>query len=400
MQDKLDIVMYTNADGLGTSCIEHAHRLPFIKGIAKAMEGRGAVLVVLRYRVIPQCWFERNKGEDGGCLYSGAPRQIGENLYVMRPTVLGNLATATRFFPVRWSIRKQMATQVGSALSALNMNGPRVAWMTHPYHYMLRGCAGESNIVYECYDEFVYDSQGKRSGRTEKYEKELAINAILNIATAKSLYDKISKVNTNTKLITNGVMYDLFSRYRESDYPVADELKDIPKPIIGMIGTLYHGYDFDLLGKLIAKRPDWSFVFVGQVADNAKTDHQRLLEYPNFHSFGWRPYEEVPPFLKGFDAAIIPYKVNDWTNTINPNKVYDYFAAGVPVVATPISELQRMERSVYLTLNADDMVQKLNHVLSNGCSDKLTFAMQVSKTKAWDSIAANIVQDLSNSLSL
>jgi len=40
-KNKFDIIMYTNADGLGTGCVNHAHRLPFIRGIAKAMQGRG-----------------------------------------------------------------------------------------------------------------------------------------------------------------------------------------------------------------------------------------------------------------------------------------------------------------------------------------------------------------------
>ena len=90
-----DIVMYTNAPGLGLDGADNAHRLPFIEGISKAMEGIGKVLVVLRYRSIPQCWFDNNEKSGQSSLATNGPNQLGDNLWVIRPIVFGNLVLAS-----------------------------------------------------------------------------------------------------------------------------------------------------------------------------------------------------------------------------------------------------------------------------------------------------------------
>ncbi len=389
-----DIIMYTNAAGLGVDCIDHAHRLPFIKGIAKAMEGVGNILVVLRYSPIPQCWLDKNKKFAQTSSATSGLIQLGENLWTIRPTVVGNLVLACYLTPIKWQLRRQIRNQINHAMISLNMNYKRVAWMTHPYHYLYRGCAGESALVYECYDEYVFDSSGKENKRTELLEIELARNADLNITTAKPLFDKLFAVDKKTKQISNGVMYDLFSQCQSAKVFMTPELVKLKPPIIGMIGVLARGYDFNLIDDIIAKKNEWSFAFVGKIAGNARQEVERLSRYQNFHVFGWRPYQEILPFLKGFDVAIIPYLVNDWTNTINPNKVYDYFAAGVPVVATPIVELCNHRESLTLCQNSDEFIKAIEKAIKGELEDKVQRGIHKAKALSWDSITIEIVGEL------
>lgn len=394
MSKKFDIVMYTNAAGLGTDCIGHAHRLPFIKGIARAMKGIGKVLVVLHYRSAPRCWF--NNTPSGGHRL----RQIAENLWTIRPLVFGCLAAAVYFLPLRWSLRKQITLQLEQAFRALHMADYRVSWMTHPYHYLYRGCAKEAALIYECYDEHTFDNYGRRNKKTELLEKQLAQHANFNITTAAALFKKNISHNKHTKLISNGVMYDLFSQSRGPGVQIAPQIERIAHPIIGMIGNLYAGYDFELLTGIMREMPWWSFVFVGSADDNVQGELHRLKQYPNFHLFGWRPYEELPGFLKGFDAAIIPYRINDWTNTINPNKVYDYFAAGVPVVATPIRELQRYRDCIMLCESKDEAVKAMEHLFQYGAEDRINKAREIAKKLSWTAITADIIEEIKLSAQL
>lgn len=390
MSDRFDIVMFANHDGLGTDCIAHAHRLPFIQGVAKAMEGIGKVLVVLRYRSIPQCWFEKTTAGSG----NGGLRQLDKNLWTIRPVVTGNLALAARFPLLRRLLRRQIKRQVDQAARALQMGDRRILWATHPYHYLYRGCAGETALVYECYDEHVFDRRGKSHKGTELMEKELAGAADLNITTAAALFERIKRLNERTKLVSNGVMYELFSRVRDPGLQIASEIEKIPRPVIGMIGNLRWGYDFDLLKRIIRGNPNWSFVFVGSVEKNVRDEVNGLTGFPNFHSFGWRPYEELPKFLKGFDAAMMPYQVNNWTNAMNPNKVYDYFAAGVPVVATPITELQRHHDRLWLCETEAECTAALKQLFGHGGGDKIQRAIQKAKDLSWTSITEGIIREV------
>ena len=43
--------------------------------------------------------------------------------------------------------------------------------------------------------------------------------------------------------------------------------------------------------------------------------------------------------LRGADAGLIPYAINDLTRSVFPMKVYEYLSAGLPVVSTPLPAL-------------------------------------------------------------
>ena len=52
------------------------------------------------------------------------------------------------------------------------------------------------------------------------------------------------------------------------------------------------------------------------------------------------PFEELPGYLQALDAGIIPFRAKDpYVQGINPNKVYQYLASGLPVVTTPVLDL-------------------------------------------------------------
>ena len=68
-----------------------------------------------------------------------------------------------------------------------------------------------------------------------------------------------------------------------------------------------------------------------------------LAAEPNIHLLGARPYEQLPSVLRGADAGLIPYALNQLTDSIFPMKVYEYLAAGLPVMATPLPALSGIE---------------------------------------------------------
>lgn len=49
---------------------------------------------------------------------------------------------------------------------------------------------------------------------------------------------------------------------------------------------------------------------------------------------------ELPGYSKGFDVAILPFPISEVTLHANPLKVREYLAAGLPVVSTPIPEVE------------------------------------------------------------
>ncbi|MFQ3409822.1 glycosyltransferase, partial [Escherichia coli] len=71
-------------------------------------------------------------------------------------------------------------------------------------------------------------------------------------------------------------------------------------------------------------------------------DTTAVRNLPNVHFTGRRPYQSLPGYCKKFDIAVLPFVVNELTLAANPLKLREYLAAGLPVVATPLPEVQKL----------------------------------------------------------
>ena len=85
-------------------------------------------------------------------------------------------------------------------------------------------------------------------------------------------------------------------------------------------------------------RPDWQLILVGPVVKIAPED---LPRRPNIHYLGRKSYAELPAYLAGWDAAFMPFAINELTRFISPTKTPEYLAAGRPVVSTPVADVVR-----------------------------------------------------------
>jgi glycosyltransferase involved in cell wall biosynthesis len=137
-------------------------------------------------------------------------------------------------------------------------------------------------------------------------------------------------------LVGNGVEA---SRFADAErHPVA--LPGAPEaPVAGYVGSLHSWFDVPLVGALARALPDARVVLVGP----AHPDTERLLAReaataPNLHWIGARPYAEVPSILGAFRVGLIPFRRTPLTEAVNPVKLYEYAAAGVPTVTTRFSD--------------------------------------------------------------
>ena len=149
--------------------------------------------------------------------------------------------------------------------------------------------------------------------------------------------------------------------------PVPKELRGLRGPIIGYVGNLSTRIDITLLNAVARARPDWQFVFVG----SAHFDQSvlRLDDLANVHFVGVKPYDEAQRFVAHFDVGLIPHVDNEMTRSMNPLKAYVYVAAGVPVVSTPIAnldELSDLGGLITIANGPDEFVAAIEAALRSG----------------------------------
>jgi hypothetical protein len=105
------------------------------------------------------------------------------------------------------------------------------------------------------------------------------------------------------------------------------------------MGNLNDRVDWELLQRLARQRPDWHMVLVGPCIMRARRPKRAVSDLAsdaNVHFVSAVAESELPATISALDVGLIPYALTPATLRINPLKLYQYLAAGLPVVATPI----------------------------------------------------------------
>jgi glycosyltransferase involved in cell wall biosynthesis len=185
----------------------------------------------------------------------------------------------------------------------------------------------------------------------------------------RSLYHAKRGRHPECHLFPSAVDIAHFSRARA---PATCEPSDqalIPHPRVGFAGVIDERMDLGLVEQLAELRPDIHLVFIGPVV---KIDPATLPRRHNIHWLGARVYAELPEYLGGWDAAFMPFALNESTRFISPTKTPEFLAAGLPVISTPIADVVTPYGELGLVeigSTAADFSERLGHVLQLDSSD-------------------------------
>jgi glycosyltransferase involved in cell wall biosynthesis len=197
-------------------------------------------------------------------------------------------------------------------------------------------------------------------------------------------------INPNTAFVPNGVDFQAYATPR----PEPAELAAIARPRIGYTGVVKAQLDWPLLQRLAAARADWSFVFVGPVQDEPTTlaAVAELGRRANVHFLGLRPPEALPAYAQHFDACIMPYRVNHYTNRIYPLKLHEYLATGRPTVGAPIATLATFRDVVTLPRDPEEWIRALEAALTPAASSVEARAarQRVAQAHDWERLVLRI----------
>ena len=230
--------------------------------------------------------------------------------------------------------RRLLRFQVKRAMRQLGFQRP-INFVFNPAAAVVAGALGEEQILYYCVDEYT-EFSGVSSTSLAELEQQLLRQSDLVIVSADRLYRSKVKTNPRTVLIRHGVDFDHFRKALEPETIVPEEIRDLPRPVIGFFGLIADWVDLELMAAVAKRYPNGSMVLLGK----STTDTSVLEQVPNVHLLGRKPYASLPAYCKGFDVALMPFRINELTLNANPLKVREYLAAGLPVVSTAIPEVE------------------------------------------------------------
>lgn len=244
---------------------------------------------------------------------------------------------------VRRLNERLVVSQIKRAVRSMKKpNQPVQLWTFAPDVDFLAGRFDEERFVYYCVDDFAA-FEGFDAEAIDAAETRLLKRSDVVLATSKPLLVKCQRSHSNVHLVRHGVDHGHFASALGHPAP-PEELREIPRPIAGFVGLIDHWFDTQLMSAVAERMPDVSFVLIGDV----RVDLGRLADLPNVHLLGRKSYTELPKYLATFDAGLIPFVRNQLTESVNPIKLREYLAAGLPVVSTDLPEVRRYEEVVSL----------------------------------------------------
>jgi len=259
-------------------------------------------------------------------------REVEPNIFILNPLAIpayGSHAVCAfnREF-LRWQVQR--------AMRRLRFERA-INWVFNPAASLIAGELEEEMVIYYCVDEYTAFT-GVRSEALAKLERRLMRLSDLVIVSADRLYQSKARFNPRTALVRHGVDYANFRRALDAETVVPEEIAGLPRPVIGFFGLIADWVDVELMASVARRFPTGSLVTLGK----ATTDVSPLEGLHNVHMLGRKPYAALPAYCKGFDVALMPFRVNELTLNANPLKAREYLAAGLPVVSTAIPEVEVM----------------------------------------------------------
>jgi glycosyltransferase involved in cell wall biosynthesis len=309
---------------------------------------------------------------------AASPLRVRDGVNVLSPLVLPLHSNAAVRALNGWLLRRYL----GYAVRRLGMRKP-ILWSFVPNAEVLIDSLSPSKVLYYIDDDHAA-KEGIDAASFLAAEERFARRADVVLASAPELVQRMRTLNPNVHYAPNVADTRLFASALH-DGPVDAALAECPAPRIVFVGAILAAkIDLELLAQAARMRPEWTFALVGPIGPGEpRTNVDALLGVPNIRLLGHRPYERLPEVLRGAAAAIVPYRLEGEMRSVFPMKTYEYLAAGLPVVSTPLVTLTDVP-DVVRADGAEEFVAALERVMSSDDADARAARSRRAQSHSWE----------------
>jgi len=237
--------------------------------------------------------------------------------------------------------------------------------------------------VYYCVDDFT-GMPGVSPRLIRRMETELIERCDVLLYTATPLASKFAGAGKEAIYLPHGVSYEHFQGEDRAELS-----RPLTSPVVGFFGHVSEWIDLSLLRELVGANPAWTFLFVG----GHDVDVSRLREAPNVVWMGPVPYERLPAVARWFDVGMIPYSTTDpRIRTVNPVKLREYYALGLPVVSVPLPEVERLGGDTYVAEGAAGFAEAIERALAEDSPERREARRAIARDSSWTDRGRRLIE--------
>lgn len=219
-------------------------------------------------------------------------------------------------------------------------------------------------VLYEYIDEIHEEiTQSIPKEYLEKHNKILQNEECYVVTTADKLYDDAKKYRKKRLVLsTNGVNVEDFLRNDNDEIP--DDLKHIKNnydKLLCYYGSLAKWFDYELIKKIAKKYPSYAIVLIGMEYDDS-FKNSNIEKLKNVFYLGKKNYYDLHKYSEKTDLLMIPFLINDITESTSPVKLFEYMATEVPILTTNMKECRKY-KSVIIGKNHEDFINKIDSTI-------------------------------------
>ena len=326
-------------------------------------------------------------------------RQINANMWVLDcpfmlfsanflPAPLFNIVNRKNNARIaRWIVEQAAALDFKNYIHLIDTDIYRSRYLKEYIH--------PSVSIYYRRDYVIGEAYWRRHGT--RLEPELAASADLVLANSTRFAAELQAYNPHTYPIETGVNLKLYNPAKKYETP--GDMQDIPRPIIGYMGTINSTrLDGDLLYQIISQRPDYSFVFTGPEDDIFRRN--RIHSLKNAYFTGQKKVDELPAYIAAYDVCINPQMVNEITDGNYPLKIDEYLAMGKPTVATSTHTMRHIfANHTHLATTPEEWLSAIDRAVTEADDEELAKQrIAFAETPSWGHSVKKIYDIIDNFL--
>lgn len=305
-------------------------------------------------------------------------RKENENLYIFSPIVLP--------FPysrvARWINRHLILAILEKWMRVMDFSDP-IVWTFLPTDLALDliNKINKKLVVYYCIADF--EKLVKNPVRIRQSEAGIIKASDLVFVQGQELKRRCEAYNKKVMIFPFGVNMDRFNEASALTKKPQD-IEHIKGTIIGYVGGIHKHVDFGLIRFLAERNKKWTFLFIGPM----QTDISEVDGLENVIFLEQKEHKELANYINNFDVSMVPYLLNEYTETVYPTKMNEYLAMGKPVAATALPEVVELNKEygqiIYIGRNKEDFEEQVKKAIKENNSVLRNRYIEVARDNSWD----------------